>query len=102
MKRWMQKEEADITILEVGYLGGFVKYDLHTKDGNVDVVRSYYGSTKTEKYRKKYNWELSSRVLELYRRRISDVFWCLVFRRIIYSYIKWSRGAYCITSAAIG
>ena len=26
-----------------GYLGGFVKYDLHTKDGNVDVVRSYYG-----------------------------------------------------------
>ena len=37
------QEEADITILEVGYLGGFVKYDLHTKDGNVDVVRSYYG-----------------------------------------------------------
>ena len=36
------QEEADITILEVGYLGGFVKYDLHTKDGNVDVVRSYY------------------------------------------------------------
>ena len=32
------QEEADITILEVGYLGGFVKYDLHTKDGNVDVV----------------------------------------------------------------
>ena len=37
------QEEADITILEVGYLGGFVKYDLHTKDGNVDVVRSHYG-----------------------------------------------------------
>lgn len=36
------QEEADITIIEVGYLGGFVKYDLHTKDGNVDVVRSYY------------------------------------------------------------
>lgn len=36
------KEEAEITILEVTYLGGFVKYDLHTKDGNVDVVRSYY------------------------------------------------------------
>ena len=34
--------EAEITILEVSYLGGFVKYDLHTKDGNVDVVRSYY------------------------------------------------------------
>ena len=36
------QEEAGITILEVSYLGGFVKYDLHTKDGNVDVVRSYY------------------------------------------------------------
>ena len=36
------QEEAEITILEVRYLGGFVKYDLHTKDGNVDVVRSYY------------------------------------------------------------
>ena len=36
------QEEAEITILEVGYLGEFVKYDLHTKDGNVDVVRSYY------------------------------------------------------------
>ena len=37
------QEEAEITIIEVSYLGGFVKYDLHTKDGNVDVVRSYYG-----------------------------------------------------------
>ena len=36
------QEEAEITILEVSYLGGYVKYDLHTKDGNVDVVRSYY------------------------------------------------------------
>ena len=36
------KEEAELTILEVSYLGGFVKYDLQTKDGNVDVVRSYY------------------------------------------------------------
>ena len=36
------QEEVEITILEVSYLGGFVKYDLHTKDGNVDVVRSYY------------------------------------------------------------
>jgi len=36
------QEEAEITILEVSYLGGFVKYNLHTKDGNVDVVRSYY------------------------------------------------------------
>ena len=26
------QEEAEITILEVGYLGEFVKYDLHTKD----------------------------------------------------------------------
>ena len=34
------QEEAEITIIEVSYLGGFVKYDLHTKDGNVDVVSS--------------------------------------------------------------
>ena len=36
------QEEAEITIIEVSYLGGFVKYDLETKDGNVDVVGSYY------------------------------------------------------------
>ena len=36
------QEEAEIKIIEVCYLGGFVKYDLETKDGNVDVVRSYY------------------------------------------------------------
>ena len=36
------QEEAELTILEISYLGGFVKYDLETKDGNVDVVRSYY------------------------------------------------------------
>ncbi len=36
------KEEAEITIIEVGYWPGFVKYDLQTKDGTVDVVRSYY------------------------------------------------------------
>ena len=36
------QEEAEITIIEVSYLGGFVKYDLETKGGNVDVVRSYY------------------------------------------------------------
>jgi len=36
------QEEAEVTILEVDYFGGFVKYDLHTKDGNVDVIRSYY------------------------------------------------------------
>lgn len=35
-------EEAEITVIEVGYGGGFVKYDLQTKDGNVDVVKSYY------------------------------------------------------------
>ena len=36
------KEEAEITIIEVSYLPGFVKYDLQTKDGSVDVVRSDY------------------------------------------------------------
>ena len=37
---------TEITILEVSYLGGFVKYDLHSKDGRVDVVRSYYNYEK--------------------------------------------------------
>lgn len=36
------QEEAKITIFEANYMGGFVKYDLHTKEGNVDVVRSCY------------------------------------------------------------
>ena len=36
-----EKEKAEISIIEVSYLRGFVKYDLQTKDGNVDVVRSY-------------------------------------------------------------
>lgn len=36
------REQAQITMIEVTYLDGFVKYDLQTKDGNVDVVRSYY------------------------------------------------------------
>ena len=44
-------EEAEITILEVSYLGGFVKYDLHTKDGKVDVVRSYYKYENGDMYR---------------------------------------------------
>ncbi len=46
------QEEAEITILEVSYLGGFVKYDLHTKDGNVDVVRWTYVNTLDKKSRK--------------------------------------------------
>lgn len=36
------KEEAELTIMEVTYLGGLAEYDLQTKDGNVDVVRSCY------------------------------------------------------------
>lgn len=37
------QEEAEITIFVVDDLAGFVKYDLQAKDGNVEVVRSYYG-----------------------------------------------------------
>lgn len=36
------KKDAEISIIEVSYLPGFVKYDLQTRDGNVDAVRSYY------------------------------------------------------------
>lgn len=45
------QEEAEITIFEISYLGGFVKYDLHTKDGKVDVVRSYYKYENGDMYR---------------------------------------------------
>lgn len=36
------KQEAEITIWEVNYYGGFAKYDLKTKDGVIDVVRKYF------------------------------------------------------------
>lgn len=36
------KKRAEITIIDIDYLGGFVKYDLQTKEGNVEVIRSYY------------------------------------------------------------
>lgn len=57
------KEEANISIIEVTYLCGFVKYDLRTKDGEVDVVRSCYGykngtmhKGETESYSAEY-WD---------------------------------------------
>lgn len=36
------KEEAEIVIIQVDYLGGFVHYELQTEDGNVEICRSYY------------------------------------------------------------
>ncbi len=55
------KGEAEITIIEVDYLSGFVRYDLHTIDGKVDVNRSYYKyengkiqRNTTESYQAKY------------------------------------------------
>lgn len=35
-------QEAEITIIEVPWLGGVFKYEFKTKDGNVDVVKSCY------------------------------------------------------------
>lgn len=53
----------EITIIEVDYFGGFIQYDIKTKDGSVDVVkRSYkYENEKflnnvTESYRAEY-WD---------------------------------------------
>ena len=54
------------------------------------------------RYTKRGYWKLSGGVLELYRRRLPDVFRCLVFRRIVCSYIEWGRGAYRIAGTAIG
>lgn len=36
------KKEDKLTIVEAIYLGAFAIYDLQTKDGNVNVVKSYY------------------------------------------------------------
>lgn len=36
------KEEDKLKMIEVTYLGGLVLYDLQTKDGNVEVVKSCY------------------------------------------------------------
>ena len=37
-----RKQEAELTIIVVTNSGGLIKYDLHTADGTVDVVRRYY------------------------------------------------------------
>ena len=57
------REEADISIIEVNYLGGFVKYDLRARNGRLDVVRNYYRyengaiqQTATTSYQAEY-WE---------------------------------------------
>lgn len=34
--------EAEITIFEINYWGGIVRYDLHTENGKVYIFRSYY------------------------------------------------------------
>lgn len=36
------KKEGELIIVEVTYTGSFVKYNLHTEDGIVDVVKSIY------------------------------------------------------------
>lgn len=36
------KEDDELTIIEVTYFGGFVIYDLQTKDGAVEVVKNCY------------------------------------------------------------
>ena len=36
------KQEAELTMIVVTSSGGFIKYNLHTVDGTVDVVRGYY------------------------------------------------------------
>ena len=36
------KQEAEQILIVVTSFGGFIKYDLHTVDGTVDVIRGYY------------------------------------------------------------
>ncbi len=35
-------EEGALTIIEVSYLGEFAKYDMRTRDGEVDIIKSCY------------------------------------------------------------
>ena len=72
----------------IGFLDDYIKIVMKRSEGLNPIQRGYR--------------KLSSGVLELYRRRLPDVFRCLVFRRIICSYIEWSRGTYRITGTAIG
>lgn len=37
-----QKKVAETIVFQIDYFGGFIKYDLKTEDGNVEVTRSYY------------------------------------------------------------
>ena len=37
-----QKETAETIVFQIDYFGGFIKYDLKTQDGNIEVTRSYY------------------------------------------------------------
>lgn len=41
-ERAAAKEEAEITIIEVTYKGGFLQYDLEADDGKITVLRTYY------------------------------------------------------------
>ena len=93
------QEEAEITILEISYLGGFVKYDLHTKDGNVDVVRSYYkyenGNMKREvigNYQAEY-WNYTEEGYLMF----SGVWFS---EELYVTCIEWGRGAYRIASTS--
>ena len=95
------QEEAEITILEVSYLGGFCKIRFTHKRRKCRCGQKLLQVRKW-RYTKRGYWKLSGGVLELYRRRLPDVFRCLVFRRIVCSYIEWGRGAYRIAGTAIG
>lgn len=37
-----QKKVAETIVFQIDYFGGFIKYDLKTEDGNVEVTKSYY------------------------------------------------------------
>ena len=85
-------------------------YDKAAEENKLDdleIIRSIVNRLGENGYpavdsRNQVNMTEAEQVLELYRRRLPDVFRCLVFSRIICSYIEWSRGTYRITGTAIG
>ena len=91
------KKKSEITIIEVGYQGGFTVYDLQSENGKVEVDKTYYKYEEGSIQRK-----LSCRQLGVYKRGLFDIFRRLVFRRNVRTYTWRGRRTYCITCKAAG
>ena len=96
-----QKKTAETSVFQVDYSGEFVKYDLQTKDGNVEVTRNYYAyenGTIQKKALESYqaeNWHYTEEGYVMF----SGTFF---FRRNVCTYLELCRGLCGITGGAFG